>query len=67
MAIVLQHRHFCPLCEDTWTCTCWTCDLGFDELACNACKMMVEAVRTRMHDSRTKEAFVDVRGSVVAT
>ena len=68
MAIVLQHQHLCPLCEEAWRCTCWTCDREFDELPCNACKIAERDVLTNRHDARTDpENVVDkqLRGDIV--
>lgn len=50
MAIVLQHQHLCPLCEEAWRCTRWACDLQ-DELPCNACKMSGQNVPTKRYDA----------------
>ena len=51
MAIVLQHQHFCPLCDEAWRCTCWACDRELDELPCNACKMVGQDVQTKRYDA----------------
>jgi hypothetical protein len=66
MAIVLQHKHVCPACEDVWRCTCWTCDVGFDELICDACKLAAQDAHTHIHKAPTDTRHViDFRGDVV--
>jgi hypothetical protein len=68
MAIVLQHQHVCPLCEDTWRCTCWMCDREFDELPCNACKLTEQKGQTNVNDSHSDpENIVDkhLQGDIV--
>ncbi len=37
MAIVLSHVHYCPDCEEPWTCVRWMCTPEGDDLPCKAC------------------------------
>jgi len=51
MAIVLSHVHFCPACDELWTCVQWMCaHEDCDDLLCKACgqkKPQVEVVDWR--------------------
>ena len=37
MAIVLSHVHFCPDCDELWTCVRWMCVPDGDDVLCKAC------------------------------
>ena len=38
MATVLSHVHFCPACDESWTCVLWKCPHEGDELLCAFCQ-----------------------------
>lgn len=38
MAIVLRHIHFCPKCNEFWTCICWACSSDLDDRECTQCR-----------------------------
>jgi hypothetical protein len=39
MATVITHIHFCPRCDDTWTCVSWVCQEEDGELTCQLCRV----------------------------
>jgi hypothetical protein len=38
MAIVFSHVHFCPKCDELWTCVCWSCYGDWDDRTCDRCR-----------------------------
>jgi len=49
MATVFSHIHFCPTCNDTWTCVSWVCEEEDGELACQSGR-----VRDGMNTNQSK-------------
>jgi len=41
MATIFSHIHFCPTCNDTWTCVSWVCEEEGGELVCQSCRVRI--------------------------
>jgi hypothetical protein len=56
MATVFSHIHFCPRCNDTWTCVSWVCEEEDDgELTCQLCRVKSS------HEHKPVQALVTKR------
>ena len=38
VATICSHIHFCPICNDLWTCVCWLCPEAGGDLMCKDCR-----------------------------
>ena len=43
MATIFSHVHFCPACNEMWTCVCWMCEEEQDDQLCKCCQERIQA------------------------
>ena len=49
MATVFKHDHFCPTCNELWTCVCWACVGDLVDRECNQCRLL-QVAPNRCHE-----------------